>query len=87
MLANPRIFMAIANYFEPGPDWETWRGAAYDLLEGEFEDQDVEPEFNIPELAFRESPDDSEVFQVITPSGIAIELRPQDGETYAVVTE
>lgn len=85
LLANPRIFMAIANEFdEPCPDWETLRDAFYDLLEGEFEDQDVEPTFDIPEVAFRQSPDDPEVYQVVLANGLAIELRPQ-GDTYSVV--
>ena len=54
LLANPRIFMAIADYFD-GPDWETFRDAFYDLLEGEFEDMDVEPEFAIPKLLLEKS--------------------------------
>lgn len=83
LLANPRIFMAIANEFE-GPDWETWRDAFYDLIEGEFEDQDVEPSFDIPEVCFRQSPDDDAVFQVILTNGLAIELRP-NGESYSTV--
>ena len=84
LLANPRIFMAIANEFD-GPDWETFRDAFYDLIEAEFEDQDVEPEFNIPEVCFRESPDDEGVFQVVLTNGMAIELRPQDGDKYSIV--
>ena len=84
LLANPRIFMAIANEFD-GPDWETFRDAFYDLIEGEFEDQDVEPMFNIPEVAFRESPEDPAVFQVVLTNGMAIELRPQDGDKYSIV--
>ena len=84
LLANPRIFMAIANEFD-GPDWETFRDAFYDLIEGEFEDSDVEPEFNIPEVCFRVSPDDESVFQVVLTNGMAIELRPQEGDTYSLV--
>ena len=84
LLANPRIFMAIANEFD-GPDWETFRDAFYDLIEAEFEDSDVEPEFNIPEVCFRESPDDEDVFQVVLTNGMAIELRPQDGDKYSIV--
>lgn len=76
--------MAIANEFD-GPDWETFRDAFYDLIESEFEDQDVEPTFNIPEVAFRESPDDPDVFQVILTNGMAIELKPQDGDSYSIV--
>ena len=83
LLANPRIFMAIADYFD-GPDWETFRDAFYDLIEGEFEDMDVEPEFAIPEVAFREKPEDPEVFQVVLTNGMAIELKPS-GDSYSVV--
>jgi len=83
LLANPRIFMAIANYFE-GPDWETFRDAFYDLIEAEFEDSDIEPEFQIPEVAFREKPEDPEVFQVVLTNGMAIELKP-DGGSYSIV--
>ena len=83
LLANPRLFMAIANFFD-GPDWETLRDAAYDLLESEFEEQDVEPEFSQPEICFREKPDEEDVFQVVLPNGSAIELRP-NGDHYSTV--
>ena len=85
LLANPRIFMAIANYFD-GPDWETFRDAFYDLIEAEFEDQETEPVFDIPEVCFRVKPHDEEVFQVILANGQAIELRPSaDDEAYQVI--
>lgn len=83
LLANPRIFMAIANEFD-GPDWETFRDAFYDLIEAEFEDQDEEPVFGIPEVCFRQSPDEPECFQVVLTNGQAIELRP-NGESYSTV--
>lgn len=84
--------MAIANFFEEGcdeggPDWTVWRDAFYDLLEGEFEDQDEEPAFEIPEFCFRQKPDEPEVFQVVMTSGMAIELRPDgNGESYHTVS-
>lgn len=81
LLANPRVFMAIANEFD-GPDWDTWRDAFYDLLESEFEDTDVEPIFEVPEVCFRVKPEDEEIFQVILTNGMAIELRP-DEDGYA----
>jgi len=85
LLANPRLFMAIANALG-GPDWETWRDAFHDLLEEEFVDEDIEPEFNIPEFCFRQKPEDPEVYQVIVPSGMAIELKPSpDGESYSLI--
>lgn len=86
LLANPRVFMAIANEFD-GPDWETFRDAFYDLIEGEFEDPDVEPVFEAPEVCFRVKPEDEEVFQVILTNGMAIELRPQEeGGGYMTVS-
>ena len=86
LLANPRVFMAIANEFD-GPDWETFRDAFYDLLEGEFEDQDVEPTFEVPEVCFRVKPEDPEVFQVVLTNGMAIELRPhEEGGGYHTVS-
>ena len=62
------------------------RDAFYELLEGEFEDQDVEPTFDITEVAFREKPGEPETFQVILTNGQAIELQPS-GDTYAVVSD
>ena len=85
LLANPRVFMAIANEFD-GPDWETFRDAFYDLIEAEFEDSDVEPLFDIPEVCFRVKPEDPEVFQVVLTNGQAIELRPdENGDHYRLI--
>lgn len=84
LLANPRVFMAIANHFD-GPDWETLADAFYELLESEFEDTDTEPKFECPEVAFRESPDDPEVYQVILATGNAIELKPNEEEGFSIV--
>lgn len=84
LLANPRIFQAIANFFleteEDAPDWETLRDAFYDLVESEFENQDEEPEFVQPECCFRVKPDDEDVYQVVMSDGSAIELRPDDAD-------
>ena len=90
LLAHPRIFMAIANYFldefDDAPDWETLREATYDLLEGEFEDMDVEPRFEAPEVCFRIKPEEPEVYQVVLSNGNAIELKPTpDGDRYQVI--
>jgi len=81
LLANPRIFHAIASFFE-GPDWETFADAFYDLLESdvmEVEEGDEAPAFEAQEVCFREDPDDPEVFQVILSTGTAMELKPADG--------
>ena len=87
LLANPKVFMAIANYFGQGPDWEIIADAFYDLIESEFlEDEDVEPDFLLcAEVCVREKPEDPEVFQVILSNGQAIELRPSEGEYVAAI--
>lgn len=86
LLANPRIFQAIANRFD-GPDWETFYNAFYDLLESEIMEMEEDPEFESPEVCFREKPDEPEVFQVILSNGSAIELQPIDGEYTAAVKD
>jgi len=82
IMANPKIFQAIADYFE-GPEWDVFAGAFYDLMEGEIEEMDI-PQFLIGEVCFREKPDEPEVFQVVLSNGSAIELRPNEG-VYSVV--
>jgi hypothetical protein len=93
LLANPRIFHAIAGFFEDGPEWEVFADAFYDLLESEImEEEDMEDQvgFEAPEVCFRRSPEDEEVFQVILATGTAMELRPQsessDGRRYGLVS-
>lgn len=93
LLANPRIFHAIANMFEDGPEWDVFADAFYDLLESEImdvEEGEESPGFDSPEVCFRESPEDPEVFQVILATGTAMELRPQDevegGRRYGLVS-
>lgn len=91
LLANPRIFQAIANFFmeteEDAPDWETLRDAFYDLIEAEFEDQEDDPAFVQPECCFRVKPGDKEVYQVVMSDGSAIELKPDNSEgRYQVIS-
>ena len=89
LLANPKIFFAIANWFE-GPDMETVSGAFYDLLENEITDTEDQTEamFEAAEVCFREKPEEEGVFQVILSTGNAIELRPNDeDDTYAAVRD
>ena len=89
LLANPKLFIAIANYLE-GPDWETYASATYELIESLFlEDEDAEPNLLIcSEVCFREKPEEPGTFQVILANGDAIEIRP-DGDEYvsAIKTE
>ena len=85
LLANPKIFIAIANYFE-GPEWETIAEAFYDLVESEFLEDDGKPDLLIcPEVCVRESPDDEDVYQVILSNGQAVELRSNEGEYVAAI--
>lgn len=85
LLANPRVFMAIAKEFE-GPDWETIANAFYDLIEHDIlNEEDLEEvAFNAPEVCFRLKPENEEVLQIILPDGNAVELHPTassaDGE-------
>jgi len=92
LLANPRVFMAIAREFD-GPDWETIANAFYDLIEHDIlqEDEMEDVAFNAPEVCFREKPGAPEVMQIVLPDGNAVELHPTassgDGEEeyYAAV--
>jgi len=94
LLANPRIFMAIANEFD-GPDWETIANAFYDLIEHDIlhEEEPDDVAFHAPEVCFREKPGAEEVLQIVLPDGSAVELHPtassDDEEEYyaAVKTE
>lgn len=89
LLANPKIFFAIANWFE-GPDMETVAGAFYDLMEHDLLEAEnlQEAAFEAAEVCFREKPEEEGVFQVILSTGHAIELRPtEDGDTYAAVKD
>jgi hypothetical protein len=87
LLANPKVFIAIANYFD-GPDWETFAHAFYDLIESQFlEDDSVEPDLNVcPEVCFREKPEDPDTYQVILSNGEAIELRPDGDDTWSLIS-
>lgn len=88
LLANPRVFIAIAAEFE-GPDWETIANAFYDLIEHDIlEEEDVEEVgFHAPEVCFRRKPEDEDVIQIILPDGNAVELHPAEGgdEYYSAI--
>lgn len=90
LLANPKVFFAIANWFD-GPNWETLAGAFYDLIEQNIVDggeNQADVQFDAAEVCFREKPEEPEVFQVILSTGLAIELHPSgDGDTYASVRD
>jgi len=78
LLANPRIFMAIAKELG-GPDWETIANAFYDLIEHDIihEEDNEDGGFSAPEACFRLKPENDAVIQIILPDGSAVELHPQ----------
>lgn len=86
LLANPKIFFAIAKEFE-GPEAAILKDLFYDLIEADLGDAESleEIEFTADEVCFRESPDEEGVIQIILDTGTAAELRPQ-GEYVAGIT-
>lgn len=83
LLANPRIFHAIANHLG-GPDGETLREAFYDLIEFGFEDSNPEDcTFEADEVCFRVH-DENGKCEIILDSGYMSCLEvEEDGETKA----
>ena len=77
LLANPKIFFAIANLID-GPDAGTLKDLFYELLEADINDSEPEDiAFHATEVCVRHSPDEYGVIQVILDTGTAAELRPQ----------
>ena len=86
LLANPRIFFAIANALE-GPDADTLKNSFYDLLEFGFSDYE-EPEdieFEANEICFSIDPISGDV-QLTLDTGLASILKPIEGEFKAQIT-
>ena len=86
LLANPRIFFALANALE-GPDGETLKNAFYELIEYGFADyEDPEDiEFTAQEICF--SIDDSDgTIQLTLDTGMASILKPLENEFKAQIT-
>lgn len=86
LLANPKIFYAIANALN-GPDGELLRTIFYDLMEYNFtEVEDPEEcEFEATEICFSIDREDGTV-QVTLDTGLASVLKPVDGEMRAQIT-
>ena len=82
LLANPRIFWAIANSFD-GPPGDVIQDAFYDLIENKIHEIEnlEEAEWGASELCFRLDDEREGVFQIITDEGFAIELHPQGDGT------
>jgi hypothetical protein len=86
LLANPRIFFAIANALE-GPDADVLKNAFYELMEynfSEYEDPE-EIEFEADEICFSIDPETGDV-QITLNTGIASILKPIEGEFKAQIT-
>lgn len=82
LLANPRVFFAIANSLD-GPDGETLKSAFYELIEYGFSEvenpEDVE--FLATEVCFRI--DENGEMEIVLDSGLASVLKPVEGELKA----
>ena len=84
LLANPKIFFAIANYLG-GPDAETLRSAFYELLEYEMEDEDPDDcEFNAEEVFFSVE-DAGAICNIQFDTGLASRLEAVHGEIRASI--
>lgn len=85
LLANPKIFYAIANALD-GPDGELLRTIFYDLIEYNFtEVEDPEEcEFEANEICFSIDPEDKTV-QITLDTGLASVLKPAEGEIRAEI--
>lgn len=88
LLANPRVFFAIANMLD-GPDGETLKQSFLELLEfglGDFEDpEDCEFGMGADEVCFAIDPETGEL-QMTLNTGLASVLRPVEGELKAFIT-
>jgi len=86
LLANPRIFYAIANRLG-GPDGMTLKTATYDLLEHDldaYEDPN-DVEFEAEEICFRIEDEDGKV-EIILDNGMMSVLEAVEGEIRAAIS-
>ena len=86
LLANPRIFYAIANLLN-GPDGETLKEAFFDLYENDLEDFEnpEDCEFESYEVAFRCEEDNGKI-EIILDSGVMSVLEPIEGEFRTLIS-
>lgn len=86
LLANPRIFFAIANFLG-GPDGEVLKESFYELIEHGFTDYEdpEEIEFQAEEICFSIDVEDGTV-QMTLDTGLASVLKPIEGEIKAQIT-
>ena len=86
LLANPRVFFAIANYLD-GPDAETLKDTFYEMLEYHFVDEENPEncEFDANEVAFRVTDAEGTV-EVVLSTGLSSILKQIEGEAKAFIT-
>lgn len=87
LLANPKLFFAIADYLG-GPDAETLRESFYELLEINFDDAPFEElRFDVEEVVF-ESENDGMICQITFDNGKMLKLEAIEGELSSqIITE
>ena len=86
LLANPRVFFAIANALG-GPEAEIVKSSFYELIEYGFSEAEdpEEIEFDAEEVSFAIDPASGD-FQITLSNGIASVLKPVEGEIKAHIT-
>lgn len=86
LLANPRVFYAIANYLD-GPDAETLKETFYDMLEYHFADagNPEDCEFDSEEIAFRVT-DAEGTLEIVLSTGLSSVLKPVEGAIKTYIT-
>jgi hypothetical protein len=86
LLANPRVFYAIANYLE-GPDAELLKETFYEMLEYHFVDAENpnDCEFEPEEIAFRVTDSEGTV-EIVLSNGLSSILKPMEGDLKSQIT-
>lgn len=85
LLAQPKLFNAIANYLG-GPDAETLRSAFLDMLEYDFDEREPdECDFDAEEAAF-EAEEDGAVCTISFDNGFTLRLEAVEGEARCQIT-
>ena len=85
LLANPRVFFAVANMLE-GPDGEVLKEAFYDLLEYPFDEAEDPNDIEFEAIEVHFKIDEEGNVQITLDSGLATVLSPIDGEFKANIT-
>lgn len=86
LLANPRVFFAIANFFE-GPDAHTIKESFYELIEFNFAEKEKAEDcvFDADEVLFRID-EETDAFEIVLDSGVMVVLQMIEGEMRSQIT-